>query len=97
MVLNIKTAILGEELRFFSWGTEALTPISDMAVLMGVPDSYLRTVLLDPDNEITQVYRLTKAQTALAIRKRDIELAEAGSPTAAVAVAAYLKQMTQDE
>ncbi len=77
--------------------SEALTPISDMAILMGVLESELRTVLLDPDNEITKVYRETKAQMALAIRRRDIELAEAGSPTAAVSVASYLKQMTQDE
>ena len=48
-----------------------LTPISDMAILLGV--------------------------TEIELRERDIELASAGSPTAAENVVYYFRQMLQDE
>ncbi len=77
--------------------TELLTPISDMAVLLNVPESELRIALLDPENPISHTYREVKAQVALDIRRRDLELAAAGSPTAAEAVNGYFKKMLQDE
>lgn len=73
--------------------TEALTPIPDMAILLGMTESQLRGAIDNPDNEISSVFRHTLAEVSLRIRKRDIELAEAGSPTAAEAVSHHLSKM----
>lgn len=70
-----------------------LTPISDMAVLMDVPESFLREYLNNPDTEACTVYRRTRAEVALRYRKADIELAQASSPTAAEAVRMHLNRM----
>lgn len=72
---------------------EALTPVPDMAILLGMPESKLRVILDDPENEICQVFRKTLAEVSLKIRKRDLELSEAGSPTAAEAVTKHLSKM----
>ena len=62
--------------------TEAMTPISDMAILMDKAESELREVLDDPENEMSEVYHKTKALVALRMRKNIIEMAEAGAPSA---------------
>ena len=75
--------------------TEWMTPISDMSILMDVPESLLREHLNDPDTEAYRVYRRTKAEVALMLRKADIELAQASSPTAAEAVRSHLMKMNE--
>ena len=75
--------------------TQWLTPISDMAVLMDVPESFSREYLNNPDTEAYAVYRHTRAEVALRYRKADIELAQASSPTAAEAVRLHLKRMDE--
>lgn len=77
--------------------TRLLTPISDMAVLLDIPESDLRDILSNPDDDIAMAFRRTKAEVALEIRKRDIELAAAGSPTAAVTVSNHLAKLLNDE
>ena len=74
-----------------------LTPISDMAILLGVTEIELREALDDPTSPASYVYRDAKARVALQLRERDIELAGAGSPTAAENVGYYFRQMLQDE
>lgn len=74
----------------------ALTPVADMAVLLGLSEFELRTILAD-DNEVSRAYRLERAKAALAVRKRDIELAEAGSPSACAAVAGYYAKLIADD
>ena len=77
--------------------TEMLTPIADMAVLLDMPESDLREILSNPDDDIAKAYRRARAEVALDIRKRDIELAAAGSPTAAVTVSNHLAKILNDE
>ena len=77
--------------------TRMLTPIADMAVLLDMSESALRDILSSPDDEIAKAFRRTKAEVALDIRRRDIEMAAAGSPTAAVAVSNHLAKLLTDD
>ena len=77
--------------------TRMLTPIADMAVLLDMHESDLRDILSSPDDDIAKAFRSTKAEVALDIRKRDIEMAAAGSPTAAVTVSNHLAKLLNDE
>lgn len=74
-----------------------LTPISDMAILLGVTEIELREVLDDPTSPASYAYRDAKARVALRIRERDIEKASNGDTTAAENVGYYFRQMLQDE
>lgn len=74
-----------------------LTPIADMAVLLDMHESDLRDILSSADDDIAKAYRRTKAEVALSVRKRDIEMAAAGSPTAAVTVSNHLAKLLNDE
>lgn len=75
----------------------ALTPISDIAVLLGMNERELREAIDDYDNPISVAYRKAKAEAALEIRKVNIALAQEGDKEAAEAVANYFLTMTQDE
>ncbi len=74
-----------------------LTPISDMALLLNVDERRLRDAIDDLSSPVSQAYRQAKAQVALELRRRDIELAEAGSSTAADEVNAHFRRMIRDE
>lgn len=75
----------------------ALTPISDMAVLLGMNERDLREAIDDCDNPISLAYRKAKAEIALELRKAQIEMAKNGDKDAAESVAEYFLTMTQDE
>ena len=77
--------------------TRMLTPIADMAVLLDMHESDLRDILSDPGDDVAKAFRRTKAEVALDIRKRDIEMAAAGSPTAAVTVSNHLAKLLTDD
>lgn len=72
---------------------KALTPVPDMAILLGIPESELRMTLSDPCSDVSKAFHKTIAEVALRIRQRDIDLADAGSPTAAEAVSHHLTKM----
>ena len=74
-----------------------LTPIPDIALLLGVEERTLRDEIDDISSPVSLAYREAKARVALEMRKREIELAEAGSPTAAQNIAAYFRQMVSEE
>lgn len=74
-----------------------LTTIPDMALLLGVHERTLRDELDDLASPVSLAYRQAKAQVALKLRQRDIELAEAGSTTAAENVVAYFRDMIREE
>ena len=74
-----------------------LTPISDMALLLEVDERRLRDAIDDLSSPVSWAYRQAKAQVALELRRRDIELAEAGSSTAADEVNAHFRRMIRDE
>lgn len=75
----------------------SLTPVPDMALLIGISERELRDLLDDLASPVSVAYRTAKAQVALHLRQRDIELAEAGSPTAAAEVSAHFRRMEQSE
>lgn len=77
--------------------TQCLTPVRDIALLIGIPEGELRRELANPNSEIYKAYYTTKAEVALEIRRRDIQLAEDGSPSAAEKVTTYLRNMSNDE
>ena len=77
--------------------TEQLTPISDIALLLDVPEGDLRDAVSDFENPVSLAYRKAKARLTLQMRQQDIELAEAGSPSAAEAMRSHLLKMLQDE
>lgn len=72
-----------------------LTPISDMAVLLGISVGQLRE-LLDEGMPLGLEYRRTVAEIARSVRRNDIEMAQAGSPTASEHVVAYLERLYSD-
>lgn len=74
-----------------------LTPIPDMALLLGVDERSLRDEIDDISSPVSLAYREAKARVALEMRKREIELAEAGTPTASQNIAAYFRQMVSEE
>ena len=74
-----------------------LTPIPDIALLLDVEERTLRDEIDDISSPVSLAYREAKARVALEMRKREIELAEAGSPTASQNIAAYFRQMVSEE
>ena len=74
-----------------------LTPIPDMALLMDVDERILRDEIDDRTSPVSLAYRRAKAEVALKLRTRDIELADAGSTTAAANVADYFRFMGCEE
>lgn len=77
--------------------TKQLTPICDMAVLLGMAESDLRNELAVPASDVCVAYRRARAEVALEIRQRDIDMAAAGSPTAAENVSHHLAKLLQDD
>ena len=75
----------------------ALTPISDIAILLGMDEIELRDAIDEYENPISIAYRKAKAEVALDIRKAHIALAQEGDKDAAEKVAEYFLNMTRDE
>lgn len=75
----------------------ALTPISDIAILMNLDVYQLRDALADPNNPVSQAYRRAKAETMLSIRRNELQLASMGSPLAVQLAGSYLINMNNDE
>lgn len=74
-----------------------LTPLSDMAVIMDLDVDQLRMDVRDRSSAVSRVYRKAKAETALKLRKQEIELANVGSPLAVQLTNSYLLGMESDE
>ena len=74
-----------------------LTPIPDMALLMDVDERTLRDEIDDRTSPVSLAYRRAMAEVALKLRTRDIDLADAGSTTAADNVADYFRLMGGEE
>ncbi|MBR4553075.1 MAG: hypothetical protein IKO20_05115 [Bacteroidaceae bacterium] len=77
--------------------TEQMTPISDIALLLDIPEGDLRDAVSDHESPVSIAYRKAKARLTLQMRQQDIELAEAGSPSATEAMRSHLLKMLQDE
>ena len=87
-------SILEIDYELFKRLVRALTPIADIAVLMG--EAILRDNIEDLNTPVSKAFRRIRAETALEIRERNIEYMEAGSPSATEKVSEYLKQAFLD-
>ncbi|MDR1981340.1 MAG: hypothetical protein LBQ39_06965 [Tannerellaceae bacterium] len=74
-----------------------LMSIPDIAVLMGVDVDSLRGKIADRSSAISIAYYQGKAETTLAIRRQEVELAKAGSPLAVERTSDYLVEQSQHE
>ena len=73
--------------------TRELTPIPEMAILLDMSEGQLRAIIDNPENPEYRIFRKALAETANFVRQKDIELYNAGSPSAASAVAGHLQKM----
>lgn len=74
-----------------------LTPISDIAVLMDLDEDELRLDLHNQKSEVAKAYFKGKAESQLALRQQELELARVGSPLAVQMATTYLQNMDTDE
>lgn len=73
-----------------------LTPPQEMAALLDLDESELRTDINTPGNPARRAFMKGYAETAHHLRRQNLELADAGSPAADEACRMYLKRMTRD-
>ncbi len=73
-----------------------LTPLSEMAALTDIDEMQLRDEISTSGSPLRKAYFRGMAEQALKIRKRNLELADAGSPAADEAVRGYLRKMMYD-
>ena len=74
-----------------------LTPIGDIAVIMDIDADVLRMDIRDRSNPVSSAYHKAKAETALKLRRQELELANVGSPLAVQLTNGYLLNMDSDE
>lgn len=74
-----------------------LVKVSDIAILIGVNPDELRKDISDKTNPVHLAYRTGKANTALILRKQEIDMAKVGSPLAIQLTSTYLMEMEDDE
>lgn len=74
-----------------------LTPLSDIATLMSLNPYVLRTDVADWSHPASEAYRTGKAETALQLRKNELQLARVGSPLAVQLSNTFLTNMDIDE
>lgn len=86
-----------EELERVEEMAAALTPIREIAALLGYPADEVRTAIADQSTDIHRAYERGKASTALAFRKQEIDFALNGSPIAAQLMPGFLSAMANDE
>lgn len=87
---------VAEELREKLLGmARDLTPVSDMALMLDMSVGQLRE-LLGEETSLGREYRRTIAEVSRSIRRNDIEMAKAGSPTAVEHVLSYLEKLSSD-
>ena len=73
------------------------TPISEMAALLDVNEEMLRMAINDKSSIVRRTYMKAKAETALELRKNELELARVGAPLAVQLTQDYLREMEADE
>ena len=86
-----------EQIKSIKELAQSLTPISEIAVLLDLDARQLRMDVADELHPASKAYHLGKAETALQIRRNELQLAEAGSPLAVQLMSGYLHNMDADE
>lgn len=72
-------------------------PLSDIAVIIGVPVHELRSDVSDPQSDVGLAYRRGKAASKVKIHQQEMALALVGSPLALQNVQSSLISMEDDE
>lgn len=75
----------------------ALTPPTEIAALLDLDEDLLRLELANKDSPLRAAYFRAKAETALMLRRQEIDFARVGSPLAVQMTGSYLRNMTIDE
>lgn len=86
-----------EQLKKIEGFAAKFTPISDIAILMGLDTDVLKLEIKDSSSLVSEFYRRGKATTAMKLREQEIELALVGSPLAVQLTTSYLTDMDIDE
>ncbi len=73
-----------------------LTPVTEIGALLELPVNELRDDIACEQSEVHKAFYSGMAEAALEIRERDIELARAGSPSAADALRNHLRKMLNE-
>ena len=73
-----------------------LTPVTEIGALLELPINELRDEVAMENSPVHQAFYAVMAEAALEIRERDIELARAGSPSAADALKNHLRKMMNE-
>ena len=74
-----------------------LTPPSEIAALLDIDPDLLKAELAIKTSPVRIAYFKAKAQTALMLRKQELEFARVGSPLAVQLTGSYLREMSIDE
>lgn len=72
-------------------------PISDMAVVLGIPADVLRQDIADRSTAVSEAYRRGKTASKIKILTQEMELAKVGSPLALENCRRSLLDMEDDE
>ena len=73
-----------------------MTPISEISVLLDIDECELQDAILTKGSDARKAFFEGYAKTALEIRKRNLELSQAGSPAADEAVRSYMRKMLDE-
>lgn len=74
-----------------------LTPVGDIAYLMGIDPDELRADIGRKNAPVSLACHRGKAETSLCLRKQEIDFAKLGSPLAVRLASSYIQDMTDDE
>lgn len=72
-------------------------PISDIALLMGVPSDMLRDEIRNRSTEVSKAYHMGKASSRVKLHNQEMLLAQVGSPLAIENARRNLLDMEDDE
>lgn len=89
--------IENEQINKISELARNLTPPSEIAVLLDIDVDVFKAELSDKHSPVHRAYFRAKAETALMLRKQELDFARVGSPLAVQMTGSFLSAMTADE
>ena len=73
-----------------------LTPPQEISALLDIDETELRTDINTPGHPARKAFMKGFSDTALRLRKQNLDLVDAGSPAADEACRGYLRRVTRD-
>ncbi len=73
-----------------------MTPLPEISALLDIDEKELHDDVNTPGNPARRAFLKGYADTALKLRKQNLELVDAGSPAADEACRGYLRRMIRD-